>query len=140
MSITRNATRSDQEWLDLITECRQSGMTDKSWCEINSIPASSFYNAVARLRRKSCQIPEQQSQPVMDLTSRKQDVVQIDIVPDEISEPVIPVTNGMTTQHLDNPHTIELLMGDGASLRISNSADPLLLEKVIGMLRGHHVS
>lgn len=135
MSITRNAIRSDQEWLDLITECRQSGMTDKSWCEINSIPASSFYNAVSRLRRKSCRIPEQQSHPVMDLTSRKQDVVQIDIVPDEISEPVTPVTNGMTAQHLDNPHTIELFMGDGASLRISNSADPLLLEKVIGMLR-----
>ena len=50
--------RSQQEWFLLITECRQSGMADSALCERHNIPPSSFYNAVARLRKKACRIPE----------------------------------------------------------------------------------
>lgn len=53
----RNARRTDQEWLDLIQECRTSGLGDKDWCEQNSIPISTFYTKITRLRRKACGIP-----------------------------------------------------------------------------------
>lgn len=36
-----NQRRSEQEWLRLITECRQSDMADNAWCEQHNIPASS---------------------------------------------------------------------------------------------------
>ena len=39
----RHPRRPDQEWLDLIQECRSSGMTDKAWCEMNHIQPSKFY-------------------------------------------------------------------------------------------------
>ena len=45
---------TDEEWLDLIMQCRQSGLSDAQWCRQNSIPDSSFYNAVSRLRKKAC--------------------------------------------------------------------------------------
>ena len=78
--------RSDSEWLSIITECRQSGLPDKVWCDAHDIAGSTFYNAVNRLRKKACEIPEHSSAaPVMDLTSAKQDVVQIDILPDRHS-------------------------------------------------------
>ncbi len=136
MGTKRTTIRSDREWLDLITECRQSGFSDKAWCDHHDIPVSSFYNAATRLRKKACVIPEPaDNRSVMDLTSRKQDVVQIDIVPDEVPEADIPACGELSVPHLDNPHTIEIIMNGNTSLRISNTADPFLLEKVIGMFR-----
>lgn len=52
--------RFDEEWMQLITSCRQSGLPDKEWCTANGIVISSFYNAVVRLRKKACRIPERE--------------------------------------------------------------------------------
>lgn len=41
--------RSSQEWLDLITDCRTSGMTITAWCKAHSIPKGSYESAVKRL-------------------------------------------------------------------------------------------
>jgi len=139
-----NNYRSDQEWLDLITECRQSGLTDKDWCETNSIPVSSFYNAISRLRKKACEVPEREgSVPVMDLTSHKQDVVPISIVPDPdtvtaVPAGTVPVHPDRIPVHsdLDNLHTIEIFFKNGSSLRVSNDADAALLQKVICAVGG----
>ena len=125
--------RSDQEWMDLITECCQSGLSDFAWCERNHVPGSSFYNAVSRLRRKACSIPEHSGPaPLMDLTSHKQDVVQIDIVPDTV--PVVtdePAGTPPAQSYIDNLHTIEIFFPNGASMRIGNNADASLLKQAI---------
>ena len=132
---TRQVRRSDQEWLDLIMECRQSGLSDKAWCLEHDIPPSTFYNAVTRLRMKACDIADQSdSTPVMDLTSRKQEVVPISIVPDRIPEAEPPTCTGESAAHLVGPYMIEICFGND-TLRFTNSADPLLLEKVIGLMR-----
>ena len=124
--------RSDQEWLQLITDCRRSGFSDKEWCLQQEIPISSFYNAVTRLRKKACSIPvrERETQR-LDLTTRSQDVVQIDIVPDRSPEPTVPEKYVPLQTHLDNQHMIEIVFQNGELLRISNGADDVLLEKVI---------
>lgn len=53
--------RSDQEWLELIQECRASGLPDREWCQIHSISINSFYNKVSDLRKKACEIPKTQA-------------------------------------------------------------------------------
>ena len=58
MSKKRAPGRSLDEWMDLVTECRQSGLTDAAWCNEHGISPSCFYNAVTRLRKKACQIPD----------------------------------------------------------------------------------
>ena len=58
MSDKRAPKRSMEEWMDLVTECRQSGLTDAAWCHEHGISPSCFYNAVTRLRKRACQIPE----------------------------------------------------------------------------------
>ena len=129
--------RSDKEWFQLITTCRRSGLSDKDWCEQQGIPVSTFYNAVTRLRKRACSIPERESAaPVIDLTSRKQDVVQINIVPDDVPELAapVPLKAGSPDMHFDNLHMIEILFRNGATLRVSNGADTALLEKVITIL------
>ena len=49
--------RNDDEWMELINQCRTSGMSDKNWCECHGINTSTFYYAIRRLQRKACQIP-----------------------------------------------------------------------------------
>ena len=78
MSCKRASKRSLDEWMEMVTACRQSGMTDADWCAEHGIAPSSFYNAVTRLRKQACQIPDPiKKVSTLDLTSRKQDVVRI---------------------------------------------------------------
>ena len=53
MSDKRAPRRFLDDWMELVTECRQSGLTDAAWCEAQGISPSCFYNAVSRLRKKS---------------------------------------------------------------------------------------
>lgn len=83
MSSKRAPGRSLDEWMELVIQCRQSGLTDAAWCNEHGISPSCFYNAVTRLRKKACQIPESANKAsTLDLTSHKQDVVQIAIEPE----------------------------------------------------------
>lgn len=78
----RNARRTDQEWINLIQECRTSGLGDKDWCEKHDIPISSFYTKITKLRRKACDIPAAQRH----VSRQSQQVVPLPIL-DEVPEP-----------------------------------------------------
>lgn len=56
--VQRHPKRSDQEWMELIQECRTSGLTDKAWCERNHIQRSSLYYHIRRFRNMACEIPD----------------------------------------------------------------------------------
>lgn len=128
--------RSLDEWMELITECRRSGLNDAAWCQQKGISVSSFYNAATRLRKRACTIPEPVGKATcLDLTTAQQDVVRVDIKPEVISSE--PIRQIDTSPHIDNSHTIELEMDD-VSIKISNSADPYLLQQIFRMLRPGH--
>ena len=40
MSDKRAPRRSLDDWMELVTECRQSGLTDAAWCEAQGITSS----------------------------------------------------------------------------------------------------
>ncbi|GAA6410292.1 hypothetical protein K040078D81_44090 [Blautia hominis] len=85
MSGKRTPGRSLDEWMELVTECRQSGLTDAAWCHEHGIAPSCFYNAVSRLHKRAYQIAEPSGKAsALDLTSHKQDVVQVAIEPENL--------------------------------------------------------
>ena len=128
---------TDQEWLDLIMQCRQSGLSDAQWCRQNGIPDSSFYNAVSRLRKKACSIPESsvngRSEKSLDLTSGAPDVVPVRIEPEISPAAEITPAGRSSATHLDNPHSIEILLGS-IRIRICNGTDPALLSAVLSSM------
>jgi len=76
MNGKRAQSRSMGEWMELVTACRQSGLTDAAWCHENGISPSCFYNAVRRLRKRVCEIQEPSGKAcTLDFTSHKQDIV-----------------------------------------------------------------
>ena len=126
--------RSLDEWMDLVTECRQSGLTDAAWCNEHGISPSCFYNAVTRLRKKACQIPEPAGRAsTLDLTSHKQDVVQITIEPEDSPAELLPHAEN-SSMYLDNSHTIEI-EAKGLLIRMSNDVQPVLLKLLLDALK-----
>ena len=118
----------------LWTECRQSGLTDAAWCNEHGISPSCFYNAVTRLRKKACQIPEPAGKAsTLDLTSHKQDVVQITIEPEDSPAGLLPHAEN-SSMYLDNSHTIEI-EAKGLLIRMSNDVQPVLLKLLLDALK-----
>ena len=134
MSNKRAPGRSLDEWMELVTECRQSGLTDAAWCNEHGISPSCFYNAVTRLRKRACQIPDPVGKAsTLDPTSHKQDVVQIAIEP-EISPAELIPNERNSSMHLDNSHTIEI-EAKGLLIRMSNTIQPTLLKVLMNALK-----
>ena len=133
MSNPRNY-RTLSEWQALITEARSSGMTDSQWCLANGISRNTFNNAIKRLRKKACDLPtssRKRPNDIHDLTTLKQEVVQVDIVPDvQCPKEMIPKDNSF----LDNSHMIEISFGD-IKVSLCNGADPVLVSKTLSLLR-----
>lgn len=134
----RQPSRSSAEWMELITQCRQSGLSDSMWCEQQGIPTSTFYNAVTRLRKMAYSIPapSKEAKLSMDFTA-KQEVVKIDIIPELETVPkmITPVpARQVPPEYFDNSHKIEIIMG-ATSIRVGSDADPVLLETAIRTLR-----
>jgi hypothetical protein len=75
----RQPRRTDQDWMNLIQECRTSGLSDKDWCEQHSVPISTFYTKISRLRKKACDIPTVQNHVV----SNPQQVVPLEIIDEQ---------------------------------------------------------
>ena len=50
-------SRTLDEWMEVITTSRQSGLSDTEWCRRNDIPTRTFENAVSRLRKHACELP-----------------------------------------------------------------------------------
>ena len=133
MADKRAPGRSLDEWMELVIQCRQSGLTDAAWCNEHGISPSCFYNAVTRLRKKACQIPEPAGKTsTLDLTSHKQDVVQIAIEPETPSAELVSDNRSM---YLDNSHTIEIEAG-GLMIRMNNTVHPSLLKILMDALKG----
>lgn len=134
MSRKRAPGRTLEEWMTLVTQCRQSGLSDAAWCEENGISASSFYNAVTRLRRKACQIPAPLGKSnTIDITSAHQDVVRIDIEPEQKQTGIVQ-QNCYNPPYLDNSHTIEI-EAKGICIRMNNAVAPALMETLLKILK-----
>ena len=134
MSDKRAPRRSLDDWMELVTECRQSGLTDAAWCEAQGISPSCFYNAVSRLRKRACQIPDPIGKAsTLDLTSHKQDVVQIAIEPENSPTEMFPNMKN-SSMYFDNSHTIEIET-KGLLIRMSNNVQPVLLKALMDALK-----
>ncbi len=69
-----------QYWLDVIRQCRASGLTNQVWCEQHDISLKSYYYWIAKIRKMALEeLPRKRngSRPVMEQTA---------LLPDEAPE------------------------------------------------------
>jgi transposase-like protein len=113
-------------------------MSDYQWCMERGIKPGTFYNWVKRIRKSGCsEIPA----TVHRQNPEKQEIVRI-----AFEEPAKNKTTDLSTSSAEvvwempksGDHglkAIELTLA-GATLRIPNGTDPMLLEQTIRLLKG----
>ena len=104
---TRAKKRTAKEWRQIILEARNSGLSDYEYCRINTIPPSTFYRAIKRLRRLSCDIPA----GVVTQDRQKQEVVPINLSDLPLSKPdqMQPVSGVVCDSMSSHVETVVLL-------------------------------
>lgn len=80
----KKTVRKDEQ-IQLIMECRQSGLNDHQWCEQNGIKPGTFYNWVSKLRKRGYTFPVSESKTAM--LPNRQEVVRVDLIENEESIP-----------------------------------------------------
>lgn len=123
----RHPRRTDEEWMNLIQECRSSGLSDKCWCEEHHIHTSNFYYQIRRLRKMACEIPEQ----AHSAFTKKPEIVQLSFV---VPGPCPPkeessVVNG-------SPETAIRIIIHGFQVEITNAADSKTIFHTLSALQG----
>jgi len=121
--------KADQ--INLIMECRQSGLSDYQWCEQNGIYPGTFYNWVSKLKKGGYTFPDpankRQSKPNI------QEVVKVDLI-----DSVVPkMEQNATLPDLSSEGKLaaELQIGN-ITLRLFNGADEQLIQNTIRYLGG----
>ncbi len=115
-----------EKTLALITECRQSGLTNREWCLEHGINLSTFYSWIKKLKKRtSFDIPPAMStQEKSNRTTRKEspEVVQVNVLSKTatIREPAM--MRDMSMQE----NTLEIRMKD-VYIRANNSTDSFML-------------
>ena len=136
MARYQSPSRSDEEWFQIINECRCSGLSDSQWCKQHDIRESTFFCAVGRLRKKAYAIPDRnKSIDVLSSSFPKQDVVRIDIEPEILSQDRPEPMQVVPATYLDNSHTIEIDV-HGINIRVFNSVGTAVLKTVLSALGG----
>lgn len=127
---SRHPRRSDDEWIALIHECRNSGMSDKAWCETKKIQPSNLYYHIRRLREKSCELPLTNHAATLH---PKQEVVEIQMK--SFADTAAPLNDSLTEQAemTANISAIRISIGR-CKVDISNSADSTTIYNTLAAL------
>lgn len=116
--------RSDQEWLELIQDCRASGLSVKSWCQTHSISIKAFYNKTADLRKKSYGISGPQTVP----SGQKHEVVPLEMAADPMPYPEDPAGGAVQIPPACAVVTVRM---PGYSVEISEGASENIIRNTL---------
>ncbi len=113
--------KTNQEWLDIIQQCRTSGLSDRQWCIENDVNFSTFYYHIRRLRSKACEIPE---------SIKTNSSSQQEIVPVSFAEESLP----NTTVHKNSDTAVHIRYRD-FQVKIHENANKELIFNTLGALQ-----
>lgn len=127
--------KSIDEKLQLIMECRNSGLSDYQWCKRHDINPSTFYNWITRLHKKGTEIPEALSHEKK--SPLKQEVVKLELVHNDIT---LPTKSNENIRILECPTitehpTVEIVF-ENATVRFFHGIDQELAETMLKCLGG----
>ena len=119
--------------IQLIMECRQSGLSDYQWCKQNGIHPGNFYNWVSKLRKQGYSFPDSQSK--LTAVPNIQEVVKVDLIQPQDSSPKVE-QNVSLIEQADSPAVAAELLVGGVTLRLFNGADEKLIQSTLRCLGG----
>ena len=121
--------RTQEEWMELIQTCRNSGLSDRAWCMQEGLSPNTFYSAIKNLRRKSCNIPA----PTLTRVAETHEIVPVSMAHESLTAQ-LPDWNADTSVKV-NEHPAITLTVKGCVLEIQNTAGRDLIFHTISALQ-----
>ena len=124
-----------QQKLEIIMECRNSGLSDYQWCKQHSISTSTFYGWVNQLKKAQFDIPDSvQTEGI--ILAPTQDVVKLEVVEEPETPYSVPALPVSAEPVITTPsYAVEISLGS-ASIKISNDVSPVLLSTIMKSIGG----
>lgn len=124
---------SCDEQMQLIMECRQSGLSDYQWCQMHDINPGTFYNWISRMKKQGITLPESSGRG-RHASSPVQEVVKLELIPEENAVPATAISP-CNTYAVANDVAFEVIT-HSATIRVFNSTDSRMLENLFQCLGG----
>ncbi|MDO4650296.1 MAG: IS66 family insertion sequence element accessory protein TnpB [Eubacteriales bacterium] len=132
----RTASVKRHQQLQLIMECRKSGLSDKQWCLQHDIRPETFHMWVSRLRKSGAVIPESEGH-----SPEMHDVVKLDfstsLQPLPQSQAIVGQNANISHEMSESVPSSEIVFGS-VKARFYNGADPALVCLILDQLGGHY--
>lgn len=123
---SKRLKRTDQEWFDLIQDCRTSGLKINRWCAQHGITLKALYYHTRRLQQKGYSIP---GRVISATPKQRQDIIQLDIQGnpsvESSGEPALALETSIAAVRIDF---------HGVLLEISNHAAPDIITNTVHAL------
>ena len=124
---------SCDEQMQLIMECRQSGLSDYQWCQMHDINPGTFYNWISRMKKQGITLPESSGRG-RHTSSPVQEVVKLELIPEENAVPAATISP-CNAYAAANDVAFEVVT-HSATIRVFNNTDAQMLENLFRCLGG----
>ena len=124
---------SCDEQMQLIMECRQSGLSDYHWCQMHGINPGTFYNWISRMKKRGITLPESSGEAKY-ISSPVQEVVKLELIPEKHAVPTSAISP-CDTYSTVNDVAFEVVI-HSATIRVFNNTDSRMLENLFHCLGG----
>lgn len=124
---------SCDEQMRLIMECRQSGLSDYHWCQMNGINPGTFYNWISRMKKRGIILPESSGEAKYT-SSPVQEVVKLELIPEKPTVPASAISP-CNMYSAVNDVAFEVVTRS-ATIRVFNNTDSQMLENLFHCLGG----
>lgn len=138
--LSNKSNYSPDQRLNMILDCRKSGLTDCQWCKQMGIPTGTFYGWVKSFKQKGLSLPDSTGKTTVPI---KQEVVKVDIIKSDSYEVIEPanskpsnntITDRGSSYLMPEGSAIELSMY-GATLKFTDSINPAVLGKTLHLIK-----
>ena len=124
---------SCDEQMQLIMECRQSGLSDYQWCQMHDINPGTFYNWISRMKKQGITLPESSGRG-RHTSSPVQEVVKLELIPEEKAVPVNTISPCKAYSAVND--VVFEVVTHSATIRVFNNTDARMLENLFHCLGG----
>ena len=126
---------TEKEWLDMIRDCKSSGLSDQEWCREHHIVRSTFYKHLKRFHTAADDDGGRLPVKNLPLVPEEHEILPLIITEEPSCE--APVAGG----HPDRQHVIPSfvpavrIIAGNMTFEISNDASPSLVAETLRSLR-----
>ena len=117
---------TDEEWFEIIKECRTSGITQRQWCREHKISISAYYSHVNELTEKGYEVPAAEK----TINSSGREIVEVS---SQICDTPGQGTGQICTDNSLTETAVRMVF-KGIPLEITNAASGNTLTKVFKAL------